>query len=319
MYSNTAAVSRPEITAFLEEATGIDKLLIASQVLPADTVNARAGRYPRLRITNGGLLNIDSTKRAPTGTYNELDRKWEWDTFDCQEYGAIERIDDSLAAEMKNFFDLEKATAKLVMRSLQLDYEKRVADLVMSTTPGFTATAAAVAYTEANIATIDVARDITDAVARMEQVGEVPNTLVLSRQVWNRIRRSTKLNDYIFGNTLNNGQKDITTVNFANAFNLEKVLIGGAAYNSAKKGQTASLSQIWGNTYMLLASIKGGSFENGGFGRTLIWGADSPGGMWGTETYREEERRSDVVRVRTHSGEKIINPLAAQLITTNFS
>lgn len=319
MYSNSAAVSRPEISAFLEEAMGVEKLFIAQKALPTDTVESRAGRYPKLKIAGGGLLDADGEVRAPNAAYPEGDSKWEWDTYDCEDRGYIERIDDSLAAEMKNFFDMEKATARLAMRKFQMQHEKRVADFLMSTSRGFTATNSVVAYTEANIATIDVAQDITNAIERMEQVGEVPNTLILSRKVWNRIRRSTKLNDYIFGNTLNNGQKDITTQNFANAFNLSNILIGGAAYNSARKGQAVTKTAIWGTTYMLLANIQSGSFENGGVGRTIVWGADCPGGLFTTETYRDEDRRGDVVRVRTNSGLKVINPNAGELITTQWS
>jgi len=321
MYSNAASISRPEISAFLEEAQGIEKLLIATQVLPVYTSSARAGRYPRLRIGNGELLKVGGDLRAPSGTYNEVSRSFEWDTFDCEDRGLTERIDDAIKEEMKNFFDLEVTTSKNVRRQIMLAHEKRVADLVMSSgNSGFTATNSAVAYTEANLATIDFAKDITDAIARLEAKGVVPNTLILARDVFNRIRRSTKLQGWVFGNALaNSGNADITENMLASRFGLEKILVSGAKIDTATKGQAPSLTAIWPTSTVLLTDVKGGDFNNGGYGRTITWGADVPGGLFATESYRDETRRGDMVRVRMHSANKIIDTTAGELITTQWA
>lgn len=323
MYSNAAAVSRPEISECLEEAPDIEKLLIANRVLPIRGLGKRAGRYPKLKIAEAELLKSGggiATKRSPSGTYNRSDRKWDWDTYDCVEYGLEETVDDSLREEMTDFFDMEVVTGRLVTRQLMIDYEKRVADLVMSpANSGFTATPAAIAYTEANLATIDFAKDIVDAKERLEGKGVFANKLVLSRALFNRARRSAKLQTYIYGNIPGAGNKDITAKALAEAFELDEVLVCGAKLDIAQKGKAYNLSSIWGTDYMLLASVKGGDFKEGGIGRTIVWDADVEGGMWATETYREEQRRSDVVRVRTHCSEKIVDPTSGELITTNWA
>lgn len=318
-YSNAAAISRPEISAFLEEAQSVENLLIGAKVLPVYTSEKRAGRYPKLRIQNGELLNSGGALRGPTGTYPEVNREWEWDTFDCEDRGLEERIDDTLREEMSDFFDLEVTTAKLVRRALMLQHEIRAAAAVMATGT-FTTTNSSVAYSEANAATVDFAKDITDAIARMEALGQVPNTLVMSRTVFNRIRRTTKLQTYIYGNIPGAGNKDITPSSLGNAFDVPlNVLISGSSYNTAKKGQTYSLSSIWGTSHISLCSVAGGEFQNGGMGRTIVWGSDCPGGQFCTETYRSEARRSDTLRVRTHDTLKILDATAAQLIATQWA
>jgi hypothetical protein len=321
-YANAAAISRPEINAFLEEAQAADTNLIAGQVLGIYNSPSRAGRYPRLKITAGELLkagDLQAGRRGPTGTYSELDRKWEWDTFDCEDRGYEERIDDALAKEMANFFDAEVTTAKLLRRYTMLGHEKAVADLVMSAAnSGFDATNSSVAYTEANIATFDFPKDVQDALDRLAGRGVEPNAMIMSRQVYNRIRRSSFMQKYIYGNLPGAGNKDVTAAAIADAFGIPQVLIAGAKYDTAGKGVTASLSPIWGNTTVLLAQIGAGDFMAGGIGRTIVWTEDASG-LYVTETYRDEKRRGDMVRVRMHNTNKIIDTTAGELITTQWA
>ena len=65
--------------------------------------------------------------------------------------------------------------------------------------------------------------------------------------------------------------------------------------------------------------MKGGDFDEGGMGRTLVWDADVPSGLYATETYRDPKRRSDMARVRTNSIEKVVNENAGHLIKTNWA
>ena len=321
MYANTAAVSRPEITEFLEEAKDAEKFYIAQHLMPVYTAAAKAGRYPRIRTSNGELLKKEATKRGNTGTYNEVSRKFDWDTFDCEDRGLVERIDDTNRLEMQDFFDMEVITAKLVLRANMLAYEADVAGQLLSpVASGFTSTNSAVAYTEANIATLDFARDLTDAKERLTQKAQVPNTLVLSLALFNRIARSTKLQTYLYG-SLGGGteRRIVTPEDIAKAFMIPNVMIAQASYDSAAKGKDTTLAPVWSPSYFLLANVAGGDFSNGGIGRTIVWGADCPNGMWVTETYRDEDRRSDMVRVRSNRTEKIIDATAAELVATQWA
>lgn len=319
-YSNAAAVSRPELKTMAEQAREADNGLIAEQVLPVKDSPSIAGRYPRYTLQNAELLNVETdTKRGPNGTYNRVSRKWDWDTYDCTDRGLEGEIDDAQAHEMKNFTDLEQMETKLVRRNVALSYEKRVAALVMdSSASGFTATNSTVAYTEANLATMNVTRDIIEAQERLEGKGTMANTLIMSRTVWNRIRRSTLLLQFIYGNTIGTGQQALSPKIVADALELDQILICGKKYNSGKKGQAVNLSAIWGTATMLLANVQGGEFNMGGIGRTLTWTEDASG-LYVVESYREEVRRKDIVRVRQNTAEKIIDTNEGELITTQWA
>ena len=229
-----------------------------------------------------------------------------------------ERIDDVIARDLERFFDVEVLTTKLITRQVMLDYETRVAAAIMNSST-FTATAATVAYTEANLATIDVVFDIFAAKERLTRRGLVPNTLILTDSVFNRLRRSTKLQTFLYGTLgAGTGYRLINTSDLGNALGIPNVFIAAATYDSANKGATPVLTPVWGNTYLWIGYVAGGDFSAMGAGRTIIWTADAPG-MFVTETYRSEPRRGDMVRVRMHSAEKIIDATAGELITTNWA
>ena len=324
MYSLNA-VSRPEISAFLEQARQSGSQFIGTKIFPIHGVKARAGRYPVLKLVKGNLMKREQTKRSSSGAYNETDQEHEWDTYDCEDRGLEQRVDDTKAAEMKSFFDLEKLTAGNVTKKCELDFEINAASLLMNETY-FSKEDAVVAYTEANIATMDVPQDINAAIEKITGRGELVNTIVFSHVAWNRIHRSTLLQQYLYGKLGPDVQKRlITPEDLAKAFSTVngmevKILIGAAKYDAAPKGRaSANLVPVWGNDYIWLGNVQGGDFSAGGAGRTLVWEADVPSGLYATETYRDEKRRSDMVRVRTNSIEKVVNENAGQLIKTNWA
>jgi hypothetical protein len=321
MYSSTAASPRPEISAFLEESSASEQGLIAQQVMPVVDQPTRNGSYPRIRRGKGELMKINSTKRAQDGSYNEGQRAIEWDTYDCAEYGWEERIDDSRKVEMARFFDMEVLTAKLNKRTLLFDYEKRVADLFGNPgTVGVTAVPATVAYTEANLANIDFPKDVQAAQQRLEKKGIIANTMWMNREIFNLLRRSSKLQGFLFSQLGQGVYKIINAEDLVKPFGIKNIIVAGGAYDSATKDVDGTFNgtYFWSNAYIWLADIQGGSFEAGGAGRTITWGADCPGGLFTTETYRDERRRGDMIRTRTHTAEKIVDSGAIEMITTGF-
>jgi len=237
--------------------------------------------------------------------------------YDCTDRGLKERIDDANASEMKSFFDMEVLTAKLVKRKMMIDQEAKAAATLMNPAE-FNATAAKVAYTEANIDTIDFAYDIQECQARLESKAVEANTMIITRALWNLIRRTKLLQTYLFNNLNTTGRRLIRPSDIEEGFMIDKVIIAKANYDSAQKGKTKVLGPIWGNEYIWLGKVVGGDFQNGGSARCIVWGADSPGGLYTTETWRDEDRRGDMVRVRSHTAEKVIDQTTAELITTGW-
>jgi hypothetical protein len=300
------------------EAVHQEKHFVASSLLPVYGSEREVGRYPRFRIGKGELLKKESQKRGATGTYNESEEIFEWDSYQTQEYGHEKRVDDVVRKQMRDFFDSDMVTAKFCMNKLMLDYEVEAAAAIMD--PGtFTAANGSVAYAEGNLTTIDFPADLNAAIEALTLNGEEPNTIVLSLSIYNRLKRTTKLQTYLYGHlNTTQGGSNITPSIIAEAFGIPNIVIAKKSYDRGIKGKT-DVVPVWGNSHVWLGEVQGGDFMNGGCGRTIIWDADSEGGLFTTDQYRDEARRGDKIRVRSNRVIKIVNPNSGRLIATQVA
>jgi hypothetical protein len=109
---------------------------------------------------------------------------------------------------------------------------------------------------------------------------------------------------------------DITAAKLAEVFDIEKVLVGGMATNTANRGLAAAISSIWSDEYALLAYIDESSdIEAPSLCKTFHWTEDGSvlGGL--IESYREEAQRRTIVRVRHETHEKITMPTLGWLLS----
>ena len=329
MYQNTAAIIRHDLNAFVEEAAKSDSHLFGDKVLPQYSTTARAGIYPKIEISTGELLKKDSTLRAPTGTYNETTRKFKTATYECLDRGLEERIDDVLVKDYDRFFDVEVLTSKLIMRTLKMDFEARVfgtlqthgnngTRLFAGNPENYGAAAGKKWGDEGEIGNFDFAKVILDAIKALTKMGETPNTLVMSSTQWNYVRRLTKLNTFLYGNLGSGvGYKLINDQDIAKSFGVKNVYISHSYYDAnPRMSSTTSLKPIWDKQSMWLGNVQGGEISGGGFGRTFVWTKD--GGLFNTETYRSEPRRGDMVRVRHHTSELVVNKNAGCYIDFGY-
>lgn len=315
-YNTSDSVPRQDISTLLMEAVHQDKHFVASSLLPVYGSEREVGRYPRFRIGKGELLKKESQKRGATGTYNESEEQFEWDSYQTQEYGHEKRVDDVVRKQMRDFFDSDMVTAKFCMNKVMLDYEVEAAAAIMDPNV-FTAAAAKVNYAEGFLDTIDFPYDLNTAIEALTLNGEEPNTIVLSLSVYNRLKRSKLLQTYLYGHlNTSQGGSNITPNLVAEAFGIPNIVIAKKSYDRGIKGKQ-DVVPVWGNGYVWVGEVQGGDFMNGGAGRTIIWDADSEGGLFTTDQYRDEARRGDKIRVRSNRVIKIVNPNSGRLITTD--
>jgi|TARA_R110000744_G_scaffold60999_1_gene126250 hypothetical protein len=319
-YTNAQATPRSDIYALVMQANAdFNKMFIGDQILPVKGEDVKRGIYMKAKLANGELMNGDAAPRANGDGYQRINRKYDVDQYDAQEYGLEAVIDDAYESEVERFMNLEATEAMLLERSLRISYEVRVAAAVMNAST-FNATAGAVNYTEANLATINLPADIQAAKNRLLLKGIVPNAIIMSQNVFSRIQRSTLMQNQIFGVVPKSagqftlpGEDDV-----ARALGVDTLFVAKSARNTNKKGLAHSGSFIWSDTYISVAQIEGGEYQAGGIGRTIQWNKDTTG-LFTPETYRSDERRSNILRVRQHTAEKIVDETAAELITTSFS
>ena len=317
-FVNGGTTIRADINQALIEGPS-DVGLIGAELLPLLNVSAKSGIYLKATLAGADLRNADALKRDIASEYAAITRSYNSATYTTQETGLIEYLDDSFRSDMSRFFSIEASSAKFLLRQLKLSHEKRVSDLLWaSTTPFATADQTrAVAYTEALLTTINAPADVAAAKLALNKLGYSPNAVLMSANVFERIRRSTLLQNMFFGVISDVGPRLLDEKQVAAGLGVEKVLIGRAARNSSNKNIAYSGSFIIPDSQIIVADLQGGEFTAGGIGRTLVWADDAPGGFI-SETFRDDARRSNVLRVRMNTAEVVIDANAGVRITTNY-
>lgn len=328
MYTNTTAEFRPELHAVVEEAMAIENKFIADQLFPTFGVQTRTGFYSRIKRGKGQLLKnlagdgtTDPLARAPGTAYPEVTRTSEQATWKTVDRGLKTNVDDVNAQNVARFFDMETADSKWLMRLIRIYREVRVAAFINDPARWGTPIASALAFTEANIATFDAPELIKEAARlatkRQEDSGVV--TLSLSRNQWDLIQRSTKMLQYCFGSL--QGQSMVTREVVAAKFEIGQILVGNASFDTTKPNKAstdANLQWAWGDDYLFVGVVAGGPPENGGIGRTFVLEDLTNGGqLFVPETYRDEDKRSNVLRIRQDCEENTVNENAGTLIHVN--
>ena len=319
-FINGGTTIRADISQALIEAPQADVGLIGSQLLPLQNVDAKAGTYLKVQLAAGELLSNNALNRESGSNYSRGIRSFASANFATSEFGLEELLPDDASADLNRFFSYESETAKFLLRQLKLSHEKRVADLLWAGTTPFTIAdqTRAVAYTQALVATVDIARDVAAAKLALAQYGYESNCVAMSANVFELIRRSTLLQNQFFGVISSTGARLLSEAEIAAALGVTNLLVGRAAYNSAGKNKSYTGSFVVPDTKIIVGQVSGGEFTAGGIGRTLVWTGDAAGGFV-SESYRDDARRSQVLRVRMNTDEVVIDPNAAVRITTNFA
>jgi hypothetical protein len=303
----SSAIYRPDLGAAVSEFVEGPQLgYIGLEVMPVFRTAQQAATYPV--IPKEALLKIQNTDRAPRAMYNRGDWEYERGLFSTAEQGWEEPLDDV----ERELFDQEAegeadrvATAR-AWNHIMRGQEKRIADAIFNET-NFTANAVSTEWDKYSAASADPVGDVKDGiVAFIAQCGMMPDALVISFTTYNDVSRCLKVQDllkYTFpGIDLNNLQSP----QLARLFGVPKVLVAGAVYDSGGVGQDATISNIWSYEYASLIKIGSGQdITQPCIGRTFLWTEDSPQNPI-VEQYREENRRSDIYRVRHHVGEQLI-------------
>ncbi len=322
MYPTSGATIRADLNIKVEEASAAERFYIARFVMPPLSVDAKSGTYPKLQIADAELAKAQSTIRERGGSYGRVSRKWTTDNYDCVDRGLEEPVDDVDVKDVGRFFNLEASASRLTYRNVALDYEKRVAAQTFNTANYGNAVNSVVAYTGPNLATIDFPQDVLGAIDRVEDNLVLPNTIVIPKAVFTRLALSGKLQQWVRGQLKGTVDMPINAKNIAASFadfGIEQVLIGRAREDTAKKGQAKSMAQIWPNTHVWVGYCNTGAStpQDGGAGFTFYWNQE--GGFFVTETYRDNPRRSNMVRVRQNTTEKVTDGTAGTLIATQFA
>lgn len=307
---------RPDLAGALERypLQASQAGFVALQIFPAIEVPKAIGRFPMLLIES--LLQEHDTARASGGVYprGQGGKTGADITWSTTEHGYEELIDDRELELYRDFFDAELLAAKRARDQVLRNHERRVCALASgSSITG--ATAAGTAWTSTSATPIANVR--TAKLAIYDRTGLQPNALVIPYNRFEHLKDNPEIVDRMkYQGFVDVRRENITAQMLASVFNVEQVIVAGAQRNSANEAAAATLAPIWPVATALLAVVaRTSDHKEPCVGRTFHWGEDGStiGGVF--ESYRDEPRRSSVVRNRMETDEKLIYEGLGQRIT----
>lgn len=318
--SSSLATLRPDLGGSFEEFDlAMDRQgFIGQQLLPVFDVAQQAGPFGKIPIEE--LLQNREVERAPGGGYNRAKWTFTTDSYATQERGAEEPVDDREAKMYRNYFDAELVSAGRARDAVLRAQEKRIAALLHNTA---TWTGSPLTTTITNEwDDFTNATPITDVFAARQKVwdgcGLWPNVLQINRKQFHNLQQCAQIIDRIAsaGAGAATKAKDITAAQIAACFDLERLVIAGAAKNTANAGQAAVLAQIWSDEYAFLARVcSTNDIREPGLGRCFHWSEDGSEVGAAMESYRDETIRGDVIRARHDVQEKVLYVQCGHLLS----
>lgn len=239
----------PALTAIAIGYTNPADTLIADEVLPRAQVGQEEFKWTEYPLADG--FSFPETLVGRRGKVNELEVSGTEKTASVEDHGLdapvvnsdIEAARRAREAGRSNY-DPEAHAAATLTGAVQLAREVRVAGVVFNP-------ATYAPERRRVLAGGSQLSDFTnsDPIAVIEEALEGtlvfrPNALVLGKSVWSVLRRHPVLVNAIRGNLTDKGL--ITRAEFAELFEIKKLLVGESYVNTAKKGQDAVLSRCWG-------------------------------------------------------------------------
>lgn len=315
MPSPTATLStlRPDLGGSVEEfSLAMDREgFIGLRAMPVLDVAVQAGSFGRIPLKE--LLQNRDTLRAAGGGYARGEWNFQPDSFATQEHGAEEPVDDREAAMYADYFNAEQVAVERARDVVLRNYERRVAAKLFN---AVTFTPHAVTNEWDDTANATPITDVEVAAQAMwDATGLWPNALIINRKVFRNLRRCDEIANKIKA-IMSVLPGDINEQHLQAAFDIPNILVAGGAKNIANEGQDASIAQIWSGEYAMLTRIATGrDIREPCIGRTLHYSADGSAIGAVIESYRDETVRSNIIRARMDTDEKLIYTAAAYLLS----
>ncbi|HUU94908.1 MAG TPA: hypothetical protein VM487_04145 [Phycisphaerae bacterium] len=313
------ATQRPDIASCFMEypLLAATKGLIASEVFPVINTMQQAGNFGIIPVEE--LLKTGTGLRGSDGGYERGSFKFTPSTFSTVEYGFEEVLDRRTVKMYQHYFDAEVVGALRARAKLLKAWEIRVATAVFNTTT-WTGSALTTAITHEWDDKVNCTPRANVKAAKLlvlANSGLWPNALIINAKVFENLLDSAEIIDRLkYSGHTDPKPGNITPQALADALNIERVIIAGGVKDTANVNQDATIAQVWSDEYAMICKIADGpDFQEPGIGRCFHWGGDGSveGGM--VESYYEENKRADIIRVRHDIDEVTLYANAGHLLS----
>lgn len=217
--------------------------LIWPQVMPLVKVNKRSDAY--YVYTKADSYTIPDDFLGPKSLPNEYDWGVSEGNYSVKDHGLGDWLPQAVIDNADNPLRAEIDTNDYLNRLLELAQEQRVATVIFTAANYPTGNKVTLAGDDQWSGSTD--DPIDDVQTAIDACFQRANTLVFGLETWQVFRKLPEILDAVKSATRFQSSGGLATQSeVASLFDVERVLIGRARYNTAKEGQTASYSRLWG-------------------------------------------------------------------------
>ena len=272
---------------------------IADEILTLVPIKNRGGLYkvydrfslkPEDDIVgdSGAKIVEDTIRDVTMGSYSVIERG----------FTAFIKDKDRENLDEAGLFDLVQEKVGGIKEKLLLNKEIRVASLINgsgnSTTPS----------TKWDGSNPTIEKDIENAIEAFENsAGIAPNMIIIPKAVWKVMKLDSTLRDVwkIIPATADKEKIKLSSLLKILFENFDKILIPNSKKDTAKKGKSASYSDIWTNdTVILLYAEEKGTTD------TFTWGANYRFADTKETQWRENDPAGVKVKIFYEADEKVV-------------
>jgi hypothetical protein len=278
-------IDRPLTNYAVEYKNGA---FIASQVAPFVPVNNKSDDF--VVFTKADKFSLPNDLRGPKDEAKETTWGTGSETYACKDRALKDFISDAMAANADVNINPNERTTGFLVDLLLLGFEKRVRDL---------------AFTYANYATSGLrvtlaGDDQFSSSATSDPIGVIDtavnacfmpaNTLIMGKAVYDVLKRHPQLLDHVKGGSTSQNAAKVNLQNMAEIFEVDRILVGQAKYNTSRKGQTAAYSYLWDDSVVAAYIDPSVTLDNLTAWKTFRWNQESTGAGYKVRRYRDEKR-----------------------------
>ncbi|HUW18262.1 MAG TPA: hypothetical protein VMW16_03085 [Sedimentisphaerales bacterium] len=303
---STSVVLRADLQALAQEFDAETAALrfIGRRTAPIFESAVAEGQYPIMNREN--FKKPANTDRAEDGSYNRIVGQFGRGTYDCEEHGLEYPIDDRKRKRYARFFDAEKAATRILRYQMLLAHERRVAALYAA--GSFTNHNVATAWTTvADAAPLDDIATGIDTICDACGCAQEQLSIIIPRVDFREMLRTAQVIDKLKYTFPGIQPALLRPAQVASMLQIKQVLIASGAYDTTEEGIAETMAMIWtaGVMYIALLCEEGEGLEEPSAARSIMWAADAPE-LPVVESYREDKKRADIVRMRDDTDEVLI-------------
>lgn len=221
--------------------------MIADMIAPIVTVQKETDLYPV--FSQREALAIEDTKRARGTAANRITRSVSSEGYRAENYALAYDlpIEDRANMDAAYAFELEAGASRYLVDKLVLDWDRRVLSTVGSSTNVSTGFVPSSAWATGG----DPVSQLYQAIEQVQATTAYrPNNILFGWRAYNWFRRNSNVRNFVLGS--NNGGGVITRQSVAGIFEVERILVSEAFYNSANEAKAISLANTFPSDAVLV-------------------------------------------------------------------